>query len=120
MSGIGIIIMLIQILPFLGMPAASGGTMDAVSTLPESINNINIRAFTIATVTLLIVWQDTMPAPLVALIAGTLLGMLWLNKVPVIGVSADSFAGIAVGLAFSQFLDGTHWDQRLFLLYSVP
>ena len=52
MSGIGIIIILLQMLPFLGTPVAGGGPMGAVRAWPELIANINFSAFAIAVVTL--------------------------------------------------------------------
>ena len=55
------------------------------------ISDINLSAFAIAVVTLVVgvVWpgrlRKFLPPTLVALIAGTLLGVLWLNDTPVIG-----------------------------------
>ena len=91
MSGIGIIVILIQLMPFLGAPTAPGGAMGAIGALPEALGNINISAFTIALGTLAVglLWPHRLsrllPAPLVALLAGTLLSLLWFNDAPVIG-----------------------------------
>ena len=91
MSGIGMIIILLQTLPFLGASVAGGGTMGAVRALPGAIGAINFSAFAIAAVTLAVgvLWpaqlKKFLPPPVVALIAGTLLGVLWLNNTPVIG-----------------------------------
>ncbi|MCY4428494.1 MAG: SulP family inorganic anion transporter [Halieaceae bacterium] len=91
MSGIGIIVILIQLMPFLGAPTAPGGAMGAIGALPEALGNINISAFTIALGTLAVglLWprrlSRLLPAPLVALLAGTLLSLLWFNDAPVIG-----------------------------------
>ena len=52
MSGVGIIIMLIQAMPFLGAPTAPGGPMGAAGALPEAVANINFSAFAIAAVEL--------------------------------------------------------------------
>ena len=52
MSGIGIIVMLIQVLPFVGAPSVSGGAMGAIRALPEALGNINFHALAIALVTL--------------------------------------------------------------------
>ncbi len=52
MSGIGIIVMVIQMLPLLGAAPVAGGPMDAIRALPEAVSNINFHAFAIATVTL--------------------------------------------------------------------
>ena len=91
MSGIGIIIMLLQTLPFLGAPGATGGPLGAVRAWPNAISNINLSALAIAAVTLVvgILWPQQLrryfPPTLAALVAGTLLGVLWLTNVPVIG-----------------------------------
>ena len=91
MTGIGIIVMLIQTLPFLGAPTAAGGAMGAVRAWPEALANVNLSALAIAGVTLAIgaLWPRRLtrvvPGSLVALIAGTLLGVLVFRGAPVIG-----------------------------------
>ncbi len=91
MSGIGIIIILIQTLPFLGAPVATGGPMGAIRAWPEALANANFNALAIATVTLIVgvLWPSQarkfIPPVLAALIAGTLLGVLWLRGTPIIG-----------------------------------
>ena len=91
MSGIGIIIILIQTLPFLGESVATGGPMGAISAWPDAISDVNFGALVIAVVTLVvgIIWPEKLrrflPPTLVALVAGTLLGILWLKDTPVIG-----------------------------------
>ncbi len=52
MSGIGIIIILLQTLPFLGSEIATGGPIGAVRAWPEAIAGINFNALAIAAVTL--------------------------------------------------------------------
>ena len=91
MSGIGIIIILIQTLPFLGKTVATGGPIGAIRAWPDAISDLNFGALTIAAVTLIVgvVWPERfrkyLPPTLVALVAGTLLGVLWLKDTPVIG-----------------------------------
>ena len=91
MSGIGVIIMLLQTLPFLGAAGAAGGPVGVVRALPNAMNNVNFSAFAIAAVTLVVgvLWPQQLrryfPPTLAALVAGTLLGVLWLTDVPVIG-----------------------------------
>ena len=91
MSGIGVIIILLQTLPFLGAPVAEGGPMGAVNSWPDAIKDVNPGAFAIAAVTLVvgIVWpaklRRVLPPTLAALIAGTSLGVFWLTNTPVIG-----------------------------------
>ncbi len=91
MSGVGIIIMLIQSLPFLGVPGVSGGPIGTIRAWPAAVSHINVDALAIATVTLAvgILWprqaRKFLPPALAALIAGILLGTLWLRDAPVIG-----------------------------------
>ena len=91
MSGIGIIIILLQTLPFLGAPVATGGPIGAVRAWPDVITDVDLSAFAIAVVTLAVgvFWpgrlRKILPPTLAALIAGTLLGVLWLTNTPVIG-----------------------------------
>ena len=91
MSGIGIIIMLIQLLPFLGAPTSPEGPMGALRNLPAAIAQTNPSALAIALLALgiTIFWprraSRVAPAPLVALLAGAGLGILWLDGAPVIG-----------------------------------
>ena len=91
MSGIGVIIILLQTLPFMGWAVSTGGPLGAVRSWPEVILGINFEALAIASVTLVVgvLWpkplRKYMPSTLAALIAGTLLGVLWLTNTPVIG-----------------------------------
>ena len=91
MTGIGIIVMLVHTLPFLGAPVATGGPQGTIAALPEALSNFNASAFAIAAVTLAvgIGWPHRLrrylPPTLAALIAGTLMGVLWLTDAPVIG-----------------------------------
>ena len=104
MSGIGIIIILIQTLPFLGAAVATGGPIGAIRAWPDAIDNVNYGALVIAVATLVvgIVWPERLrkflPPTLVALVAGTLLGVLWLKDTPVIG-------DVPTGLPVAQLPD---------------
>ena len=110
MSGIGIIIFLIQAMPFLGAPTAPGGPMGAAGALPEAIAGMNPDAFTIGAVTLAVaaLWPRRLariaPGLLVALIAGTALGVLWLDDAPVIGAVPTGLPALQIGLPSAGFL----------------
>ena len=110
MSGIGIIIILIHLLPFFGTAVAPGGVVGALHALPQALDNINYSASAIAIVTLVLMtfWPRTLarylPPPLVALIAGTLLGVLWLNDAPVIGTIPSGLPELHLGLPSAGFL----------------
>jgi SulP family sulfate permease len=91
MTGIGVIIMIVQIAPFLGSPVAVGGVIGAVDALEGVVTNVNFHALAVAGVTLVvgILWprpfRKILPAPLAAMIVGCALGILWLNDLPIIG-----------------------------------
>ena len=58
MSGIGVIIILLQTLPFVGSPVATGGPLDAIREWPDALGDLNASALAIAVVTLAVgvVW----------------------------------------------------------------
>ncbi len=90
-SGIGIIVIVIQVLPFLGTETAPGGTLDSIALWPEALVNVNWQALALGAVALLsvILWPNTLskflPGPLVALVVGTTIGYFWLTGAPTIG-----------------------------------
>lgn len=110
MTGIGIIIILMQALPVLGASGATGGPMGAVRALPEAAGNIDTSAFAIGAVTLAVgfLWPQRLsrfaPGPLVALVAGTALGVLWLTDAPVIGAVPTGLPALQLGLPSAEFL----------------
>ena len=91
MSGIGLIIILIQTLPFAGLDTASGGPLGAIQTWPTIADSFNGDALIVGALSLaiMIFWphrfQAYLPSPLLALIAGTLAALFLFNKAPLIG-----------------------------------
>ena len=91
MSGIGLTILLVQIAPILGSSAVPGGAIPSLQALPHIIQNVEPHALLVGVAALAIVvfWPARLarllPAPLAALIAGSLLGVLWLTEAPTIG-----------------------------------
>ncbi len=92
MTGIGAIILIIQALPFLGLPASTqgvAGTLQILATL--EISSIDIRAvvLALAALLLLIYWPKRLaqlvPAPLGILVIGTTVSALAIQGLPVIG-----------------------------------
>lgn len=90
-SGIGVIIILIQLLPLLGSPVAPGGAVGALRSLPEALTQANASSMAIfaATLAICLLWRrrlaKLMPPAVAGLVFGTLLGALWLREAPVIG-----------------------------------
>ena len=98
MSGIGVIIIILQILPFIGQAGVSGGPIGAIQAWPEGFVNFGIGAFIIAGVTLAVgvFWPQRLsrylPSTLAALLIGTILAVAgtqltipFLAGAPVIG-----------------------------------
>lgn len=102
MSGIGIIIILIQTLPFVGMATASGGPVGAVSHWPEMSSLLNMDALIIALATLATAtfWPSKLstylPAPLAALFVGTALSMGYFTAAPIIGEVPTGLPNIVI------------------------
>ncbi|MDU0353079.1 SulP family inorganic anion transporter [Paraglaciecola aquimarina] len=89
MTGIGAIIIILQLGPIMGHDSP-GGTIGALSYLPQALSNINFVALGLGALALLIAlkWPAKfgkyIPGPLAALIIGTLISLL-LAEVPVLG-----------------------------------
>lgn len=91
MSGIGLTILLVQVAPILGSPAVPGGAIASLQALPHIVQRIEPQALLVGVAALAIVlsWPARLarllPAPLAALVAGSLLGVSWLTEAPTIG-----------------------------------
>ena len=91
MTGVGVIIIVGQSLPFLGAPAVSGGTTATLRELMEVVDHFSVSALVIAVATLAVAafwpgrFEKYLPSTLVALLVGTLMGVFWLTDAPVIG-----------------------------------
>ena len=85
MSGIGIIIILLQIGPFLGYES-SGGVWGVLRQLPVYLSNPKAAAFSLGLLVLIIVFaappklNRILPAPLLALIVGTVVSVLFFGN----------------------------------------
>ena len=90
-SGIGLLIIIIQTLPFLGAPPAPGGLLGIIRAWPGAVIGLNLHAAIIGAVCLAICvfWPRRLgrfvPGPLLALVVGTAMGALWLRDAPTIG-----------------------------------
>lgn len=90
MSGIGIIIILLQFGPLLGAPPSSS-PLKALANIPATLGAFNHQALLLGAITLAIVFLTPirisrfMPSPLLALIACTLLSLILGFDVPTIG-----------------------------------
>lgn len=91
MSGIGCIIIALQLEPLIGHAAPPGGPIPALAGLPAALGAINADAAFLGALSLAIVYLTPkrvgrlLPAPLIALIVGTLLALVLFPGAPVIG-----------------------------------
>ncbi len=110
MSGVGVLIILMQTLPFLGMPAVPGGSTGILRSLPDAVTQANSAAILVAALTLAVtvLWPRSMaryiPPHLLAQLAGSLLGVLWLNEIPVIGEIPRGLPSVQFTLPSVEFL----------------
>ncbi|MBM4833801.1 SulP family inorganic anion transporter [Vibrio parahaemolyticus] len=82
MSGIGVILIILQLSPLLGHAAPTGGVLGTLSALPETISNLKFNELFLGLLTLCILfffpkkYRKYVPAQLVALVAVTLLSVM--------------------------------------------
>ncbi|MFN6517938.1 MAG: SulP family inorganic anion transporter [Nostoc sp. CreGUA01] len=81
MSGIGVILIILQIAPFVGQPNPKGGVLGMVQNLPELLTKINPAETALGLLTLAIIFfmpakiKRFAPPQLVALIIGTIVSL---------------------------------------------
>nr|WP_246540927.1 SulP family inorganic anion transporter [Vibrio alginolyticus] len=82
MSGIGVILIILQLSPLMGHAAPSGGVLGTLSALPETISNLKFSELLLGLLTLGILfffpkqYRKYVPAQLAALVAVTLLSVI--------------------------------------------
>jgi SulP family sulfate permease len=85
MSGIGFILVILQIGPFLGQAIPKGGVMGTLTALPGLISNARLPEVVLALITLAILWltpagvKKIAPPQLIALVIGTVLSLTLLT-----------------------------------------
>ena len=101
-SGIGVIIIIIQTLPFLGAGPGSGGLFGIFRAWPDAVVGANLHAVAIgaASLAICVLWPRQLgrfvPGPLPALVVGTLLATFWLQEAPVIGALPQGLPSLHV------------------------
>ena len=86
MSGIGVILIILQLSPLLGHAAPTGGVMGTLVELPNTLANINFNELFLGLLTLATLfffpkeYRKYVPAQLVALVAITLLSIILFNS----------------------------------------
>ncbi|MDG1751572.1 MAG: SulP family inorganic anion transporter [Thalassotalea sp.] len=107
MSGIGVILIILQLSPLLGHPAPSGGVSGTLAELPNTIVNLKFSELFLGIMTLAILffypskYKKYVPAQLIALVVVTLVSMMLFSQ-----DSVRRIGEIPVGLpdfVFPQF-----------------
>ncbi|QUS59766.1 SulP family inorganic anion transporter [Synechocystis sp. PCC 7338] len=119
MSGIGVIIIILQIAPLLGHQTAPG-VVRSLEALPTYINDVNFAAVSLGLIALAIVFfspprvNRILPAPLIALVVGTIISLIFFGN-----VSLPRIGEIPSGLP-SLHLPYLSWGSlKQMLLYSI-
>jgi SulP family sulfate permease len=85
MSGIGFILVILQLGPFLGQAIPKGGVMGTLTALPQLLQNARPTEVVLALITLAVLWftparvKKVAPPQLIALVIGTLLSLSLLS-----------------------------------------
>jgi SulP family sulfate permease len=86
MSGIGFILVILQIGPFLGQAIPKGGVMGTINALPQLVANARLPEVILAVITLAILWltpaavKKIAPPQLIALVIGTVLSLTLMSN----------------------------------------
>jgi SulP family sulfate permease len=108
MSGIGVIILLLQIQPLLGHPSVSA-PLNALAGLFESLSRVNVTALllglgTIALIYLFPRFTKVVPSTLVALILMTVVSQILGLKVPTIGELPSGLPQLQLAMPSAEML----------------
>jgi sulfate permease, SulP family len=101
MSGIGCIIIALQLSRLFGHEPDGGGTIPALTAIPEAVMDPNVNALIIGLLTLLVIftWPKSLgkiiPPPLAALVIGTV-SSLFLAGAPILGDIPTGFPSIVI------------------------
>ena len=102
MTGVGVIIILVQTLPFMGAEVATGGPIGTLRNITSIFDEFESNALGIAAITLVvaILWPNKfdkyLPSTLVALGVGTLVSVIWLTQAPTIGTIPTDLPSFAM------------------------
>lgn len=89
MTGIGVILIFLQIGPFLGQPTPAGGVLGVLRSFPTLLENLSPWETGLGIITLVILflypraWKKFAPPQLVALLVGTLIALFFLQNVEI-------------------------------------
>ncbi len=126
MSGIGVIIIILQIPPLLGHASSSSSVLNTALEIPSLLSVINIPSLVIGIIVLAIVIflpqriNQILPAPLLALVTGTLLVLLVFPDVKTLDQIPTGFPKIQLPVFnVGQLTDIVGWAFVLAMLGSI-
>ena len=117
MNGVGIIIIIMQLNPLLGLEPCSN-TIESLETVFKSISSLNVEAFAIGVLTLLIVfgfpkrWNKYIPSQILALIICTIISIK-------MGLNVSKISQISVSMPAINMPHTTLHDLITYLHYAV-
>ncbi|CAM2880913.1 SulP family inorganic anion transporter [Flavobacterium frigoris] len=106
MSGVGLIIILLQLFPFVGLTSAKS-TFIILGDLPRLFSEFNIHALALGILTVLIYYlfpliTKAIPSALAALVIAALAGYFLSWDVPIIGEIPSGIPSLQIGTMFSN------------------
>lgn len=104
MSGVGLIIIILQIFPFVGLGSAKS-TLSVIKDLPRLFTEMNFNALILGAITIVVYFvfpkiNKTIPSALVALIVATLVAYFTKMDVPLIGEIPSGLPAFQLGGIF--------------------
>jgi len=123
MTGIGVILIFMQIAPFLGQETPTGGVLGVISNLPTLIANLSPWETGLGILTLAILFlypnglKRYVPPQLVALVIGTLVSLIFLRNIDIRTIS--TIGEITPGLPDFQFPTFTPGNLRLMFVNAM-
>lgn len=106
MSGVGLIIIILQIFPFVGLSSAKS-TYAVIQDIPRIFTDLNIYSLVLGILTVLIYYlfplvTKAIPSALVALVVAALTGYFLGWDVPIIGEIPSGIPNVQLGTMFSN------------------
>lgn len=123
MTGIGVILIFMQLAPFLGQETPEGGVLGVITNLPTLITNLSPWETGLGLLTLAILFlypsalKKVVPPQLVALIFGTLVSLLFLQNIDIRTIA--TIGEITPGLPDFQFPTFTPGNLRLMFVNAM-
>ncbi|NBD14745.1 MAG: STAS domain-containing protein [Cyanobacteria bacterium] len=123
MTGIGVILIFVQLAPFLGQETPEGGVLGVLKNLPTLITNLDPWETLLGVITLAILflypsrWKRVVPPQLIALIIGTAISMIFFSGMDIRTIG--TIGEITPGLPELQVPTFTPGNLRLMFVNAI-